>query len=132
MKLDHVGIAVRSLEDSFQAYVSQLGFQVSDIVSIEEQGVRVAILPSGESRIELLEPTRNTSPIFRFLEKRGEGIHHLCFKVPDIEKELDRLKSTSMKLLNEAPCLGFENRRIAFLHPSSTHGVLIELVEEKE
>ena len=130
MKLDHVGIAVRSLELALQTYVSQLGFELREIVTIEEQGVKVAILPCGEGRIELLEPTGSDSPIYRFLEKRGEGIHHLCFQVDDIEGKLDQLESTSIKVLNETPCLGLENRKIAFLHPKSTHGVLIELVEE--
>jgi len=130
MKLDHVGIAVRSLELALQTYVSQLGFELREIVTIEEQGVKVAILPCGEGRIELLEPTGSDSPIYRFLEKRGEGIHHLCFQVDDIEGKLDQLESTPIKLLNETPCLGLENRKIAFLHPKSTHGVLIELVEE--
>ena len=130
MKLDHVGIAVRSLELALQTYVSQLGFGLREIVTIEEQGVKVAILPCGEGRIELLEPTGPDSPIYRFLEKRGEGIHHLCFQVDDLEGKLDQLESTPINVLNETPCLGLENRKIAFLHPKSTHGVLIELVEE--
>ena len=132
MKLDHVGIAVRSLERALQTYANQLGFNVEKIVTIPEQGVNVAVLPCGESRIELLEPTNCASPIYRFLEKRGEGIHHLCFKVDDIERKLAQLKSTPIKLLSETPCLGLDNRKISFLHPKSSHGVLIELVEEKD
>ena len=132
MKLDHVGIAVRSLEDSLLTYRADLGFEVLEIVTIEEQGVKVAILPCGESCIELLEPTGKDSTIFRFLEKRGEGVHHLCFRVDDIESKVNQLKSTRIKLLNETPCLGLRHRKISFLHPKSTHGVLIELVEETE
>jgi methylmalonyl-CoA mutase, C-terminal domain len=132
MKLDHIGIAVNSLERALQTYADQLGFSVEEIVTIPDQGVKVAVFPCGESRIELLEPTDCDSPIHRFLEKRGEGIHHLCFKVDDIEKKLTQLKSTPIKLLGETPCLGLENRKISFLHPKSTHGVLIELVEEKD
>ena len=132
MKLDHVGIAVRSLKLALETYKDQLGFELHEIVTIEEQGVKVAVLPCGESCIELLEPTRSDSPISRFLEKRGEGVHHLCFRVEEIDRKLDELKSSPIKLLNETPCLGLKDRKIAFLHPQSTHGVLIELVEEME
>src|SRR5258705_3678580 len=132
MKLDHVGIAVRSMKRALETYQADLGFELREIVTIEEQGVNVAVLPCGESCIELLEPTRSDSPIFRFLEKRGEGVHHLCFRVDDIDGKLNALKSTSVRLLNESPCLGLNDRKIAFLHPKSTHGVLIELVEEME
>jgi len=132
MKLDHVGIAVRSLKLALETYKNHLGFELHEIVTIEEQRVNIAVLPCGESCIELLEPTGEDSPIFRFLEKRGEGVHHLCFRVDDIDQKLNRLKSTSIKLLNETPCLGLKDRKIAFLHPKSTHGVLIELVEEME
>lgn len=132
MKLDHVGIAVRSLKLALEIYKADLGFELREIVTIEEQGVKVAVLPCGDSCIELLEPTRSDSPIFRFLEKRGEGIHHLCFRVDDIDGKLNTLKTTSIRLLNESPCLGLNDRKIAFLHPKSTHGVLIELVEEME
>jgi methylmalonyl-CoA epimerase len=132
MKLDHVGIAVRSLEQAIQTYADQLGFNLGEIVTIPDQGVKVAVFPCGESRIELLEPTNSDSPIHRFLEKKGEGIHHLCFKVDDIESMLAQLKSTPIKPLGDTPCLGLENRKISFLHPKSTHGVLIELVEEKD
>jgi methylmalonyl-CoA epimerase len=130
MKLDHVGIAVRSLKLALETYKDDLGFELREIVTIEEQGVKVAVLPCGESCIELLEPTRSDSPIFRFLEKRGEGVHHLCFRVDNIDAKINALKSSSLKLLTETPCLGLNDRNIVFLHPKSTHGVLIELVEE--
>ena len=129
MKLDHIGIAVSSLEEALRTYQS-LGFHVEDIVTIEEQKVRVAILPAGESRIELLEPTADNSVIQKFLEKKSQGVHHLCFKVKNLEEKLNELKLTSVQVLDQAPCRGYEDRKVAFLHPRTTQGVLIELVEE--
>ena len=99
MKLDHVGIAVRSLKLALETYKDHLGFELHEIVTIEEQGVKVAVLPCGESCIELLEPTRNDSPIFRFLEKRGEGVHHLCFRVDDIDQKLDAAEINPHKIV---------------------------------
>ncbi|MFN8008556.1 MAG: methylmalonyl-CoA epimerase [Terriglobia bacterium] len=130
MKLDHIGIAVKSLKDSLQTYTRDLGFEVVEIVTIEEQGVKIAVLPRGESCIELMEPTRSDSPVARFLEKRGEGVHHLCFRVEDIEARVEELKGSPIKVIHETPCLGLRHRKVSFLHPKSTHGVLIELVEE--
>ena len=132
MKLDHVGIAVISIPEALKTYEGQLGFSIKEIITIEDQKVRIAVLPCGESRIELLEPTAADSPIQTFLSKKGEGIHHLCFQVDDIELRLKELRASSIQLLNETPCLGLEGRKIAFLHPKSTHGVLIELVEDKQ
>jgi methylmalonyl-CoA/ethylmalonyl-CoA epimerase len=131
MKLDHIGIAVQSIEAALRTYEVQLGLRVSEIVEIHEQKVRVAVLPSGESCVELLEPTAADSPIQRFLEKRGEGIHHLCFQVEDIERKIKELRASSMQLVPSSSGIGLENRKIAFLHPKSTHGVLIELVEAR-
>lgn len=129
MKLDHIGIAVSSIEEALRTYQS-LGFQIEDIVTIEEQKVRLAILPTGESQIELLEPTDDSSLIKRFLEKKGEGIHHLCFKVENLAQKVSELKNANIQILDQIPCRGYENRKVAFLHPKTTHGVLIELVEE--
>ena len=129
MKLDHVGIAVRSIEDALGTYQQQLGFALHEIVVIAEQKVRVAVLPAGDSRIELMEPTAPDSPIQRFLEKRGEGVHHLCFQVEDIGRKVEELSSSSLQLISMSSETGLEGRKIAFLHPKSTHGVLIELVE---
>ena len=129
MKLDHIGIAVSSLEEALRTY-QLLGFHAEDIVTIDEQKIRVAILPAGESRIELLEPTTDSSVIQRFLERRGQGIHHLCFRVANLEQKLNELKLTSVQVLDQLPCRGYENRRVVFLHPKTTEGVLIELVEE--
>jgi methylmalonyl-CoA/ethylmalonyl-CoA epimerase len=129
MKLDHIGIAVSSIEEALRTYQS-LGFQIEDIVTIEEQKVRLAILPTGESQIELLEPTDDSSLIKRFLEKKGEGIHHLCFKVENLAQKVSELNNNNIQILDQIPCRGYENRKVAFLHPKTTHGVLIELVEE--
>ena len=129
MKLDHVGIAVHSIEEALRTYEHRLGFELHEIVAIDEQKVRVAVLPAGDSRIELLEPTAPDSPIQRFLEKRGEGVHHLCFQVEDIRRKIEELRSASLQLISMTSDAGLEGRKIAFLHPKSTHGVLIELVE---
>lgn len=129
MKLDHVGIAVHSLDDALQTYQRRLGFTLHEVVLIEEQKVRVAVLPAGDSRIELMEPTASDSPIQRFLEKRGEGVHHLCFQVEDIRRKIEELLSASLQLIPMSSDSGLEGRKIAFLHPKSTNGVLIELVE---
>jgi methylmalonyl-CoA/ethylmalonyl-CoA epimerase len=129
MKLDHIGIAVSSLDEALQTYKS-LGFHVEDIVTLEEQKVRVAILPAGEGRIELLEPTADDSVIRKFLETKSQGVHHLCFKVESLEEKLKQLKLTSVQVLDQVPCRGYEGRKVAFLHPKTTQGVLIELVEE--
>ena len=129
MKLDHIGIAVGSIEEALKTYQS-LGFHVEDIVTIPEQKVRLAILPIGESRIELLESTGANSVIQRFLEKKGQGIHHLCFEVENLEQKVNELKQTSVLILDQVPCQGYGDRKVAFLHPKTTHGVLIELVEE--
>ena len=129
MRLDHIGIAVRSIEAALKTYQRQLGLAVTEIVEIEEQRVRAAVLPCGESRIELLEPTAPDSPIQKFLDKRGEGIHHLCFEVENIEKKLQELQAGSLQLVKPATGRGLGDRKIAFLHPKSAHGVLIELVE---
>jgi methylmalonyl-CoA/ethylmalonyl-CoA epimerase len=129
MKLDHIGIAVRSLEAALKTYQGQLGFDVTEIVDIEEQRVRVAVLPCGDSRIELLEPATADSPIQKFLDARGEGIHHLCFQVENMERKLSELQAGSVQLAKSASGKGLGDRKIVFLHPKSTHGVLIELVE---
>ena len=129
MKLDHIGIAVGSIEEALKTYQS-LGLHVGDIVTIPEQKVRLAILPIGESRIELLEPTGANSVIQKFLDEKGQGIHHLCFEVENLEQKVNELKPTSVLILDQVPCRGYEDRKVAFLHPKTTHGVLIELVEE--
>ena len=129
MKVDHIGIAVKSLAEAVKVYQDAIGLDVSGYDEVDDQGVRVAMLTIGESRIELLEPTREDSPIEKFMMKRGEGIHHIAVRVDDIEQALGRLKASGVRLIDSTPRRGAHNTRIAFIHPSSTHGVLLELVE---
>ena len=106
-----------------------MGLKITGYEDVDDQGVRVAMLDIGESRIELLEPTRPDSPVEKFMSKRGEGIHHIAVRVDNIEQALERLKTAGVRLIDETPKRGAHNTRIAFIHPASTHGVLIELVE---
>ena len=129
-KLDHIGIAVRSL-DAVKIYEA-LGLQVEHTEVVATQGVRTAFLSVGDSNLELLEPTGPESPIAKFIEKRGEGIHHICLRVDDIESQLVRLKAEGDRLINEHPVPGAHGCRVAFLHPSAGNGVLIELSEKIE
>ena len=129
MKIDHIGIAVKSLSSAARAYENLIGLKVSGYDQVDEQGVRVAMLNIGESRIELLEPTGPDSPIEKFMAKRGEGIHHIAVSVDDIEAELERLKASGVRLIDEKPRRGAHNTKIAFIHPSSAYGVLLELVQ---
>jgi methylmalonyl-CoA epimerase len=132
MKIEHIGIAVRSLSEAVKVYEQAIGLKVAGYDEVDEQGVRVAMLDIGESRIELLEPTRPDSPIEKFMTKRGEGIHHIAVRVDNIEQALERLKTAGVRLIDEKPKRGAHNTRIAFIHPASTHGVLMELVEHGE
>lgn len=132
MKIDHIGIAVKSLNAAAEVYRTAMGLEVSGYDQVDEQGVRVAMIDIGESRIELLEPTGPDSPIEKFMNKRGEGIHHIAVAVDDIHKALERLKASGARLIDSEPRRGAHNTRIAFVHPSSTHGVLLELVQHGE
>lgn len=129
MKIDHIGIAVKSLAETVKVYQDAIGLDVSAYDEVDDQGVRVAMLNIGESRIELLEPTRGDSPIEKFMTKRGEGIHHIAVQVDNIEEALARLKASGARLIDSEPRRGAHNTRIAFIHPSTMHGVLLELVE---
>ena len=129
-RLDHIGIAVRSLENA-KIYES-LGLAVQHVETVETQRVKTAFLSVGDSTLELLEPTSPDSPIAKFIEKRGEGIHHICLRVDDIEAHLERLKAEGYRLINEAPVPGAHGCRVAFLHPAAGNGVLIELSEKTE
>jgi methylmalonyl-CoA/ethylmalonyl-CoA epimerase len=129
-KLDHIGIAVKSLEAA-RIYES-LGLRVEHVETVETQKVKTAFLSVGDAKLELLEPTADDSPIAKFIEKRGEGIHHICLRVDDIEAHLARLKADGYRLVNEAPVPGAHGCRVAFLHPSAGNGVLIELSEKIE
>ncbi len=123
--LDHIGIAVRSLA-SAKIY-EDLGLAIEHVETVETQRVKTAFLSVGDSNLELLEPTSPDSPIAKFIEKRGEGIHHICLRVDDLEAHLERLKAAGYRLINEAPVPGAHGCRVAFLHPSAGNGVLIEL-----
>ncbi len=127
-KIDHVGIAVKSLDEAIKTYKA-LGFEVAEIEEVAEQKVRVAMLPAGESRIELLEATSPDSAIAKFVEKRGEGIHHIAINVENIEEALKKAKEAGLKLIDEEPRIGAGGKKVAFVHPKSTHGVLLEFVE---
>ena len=129
MKIEHIGIATRTLDDALAFWRDALGLQVVHTEVVEEQKVRVAMLPVGEPRIELLEPTSEDSPVAKFLEKRGAGIHHIAVRVDDIRATLERLKDSGARLIDETPRVGAGGCLVAFVHPSSANGVLLELVE---
>ena len=131
-RIDHIGIAVRSIEEALKLYEGVLELRVSGYEDVEEQGVRVAMIPVGDSRIELLEPLRPDSPVEKFMSKRGEGIHHISLSVDNIESALERLKSAGVRLIDSSPKRGAGNSKIAFIHPAGMHGVLLELVEHEE
>ena len=128
--LDHIGIAVRSIETA--RIYEDLGLLIDHVETVASQGVKTAFLSVGDSRLELLEPTGDASPVAKFIEKRGEGVHHLCFRVDDIDAELARLKAKGYRLINESPVPGAHGCRVAFLHPSAGSGVLIELSQPEE
>jgi methylmalonyl-CoA/ethylmalonyl-CoA epimerase len=130
MKIEHIGIATRAIEETVGFWRDALGLEVVDTEEIAEQRVRVAMLPIGESRVELLEPTSPDSPVAKFLEKRGPGIHHIAVRVDDIRSTLARLKSEGARLIDETPRVGAGGSLVAFVHPSSAGGVLVELVEQ--
>ncbi len=127
--MDHVGVAVKNLDDAISVYRDILGFKLLGIHVLTERKVKVAFLSTGgETQIELLEPLGSDSPVAKFLESRGEGIHHIAVKVDNIEKTLEELKKKGVMLIDEKPRAGAEGKKIAFIHPKSTKGVLLELV----
>jgi methylmalonyl-CoA epimerase len=130
-KINHIGIAVHNLNEAIALY-EKLGFQLEGIDEVPEQKVRVAFLPIGEVRIELLEPTSEDSPIAKFLEKKGQGIHHIAFATDNINEEMARMVENELNLIDMKPRPGAHGTQIAFLHPKSTMGVLMELCEEKK
>ena len=129
-KIEHIGIAVRNLKDSNKLYESLLGRPPYKMEEVESEGVRTSFFMIGESKIELLEATHTTSTISKFIDKRGEGMHHIAFEVDDIKSEILRLKKEGFIVLDETPKKGADNKWVAFLHPKSTNGVLIELCQE--
>ncbi len=129
-KIDHIGIAVPHLKEAVRLYSSLLGIEPDHEEEIQEQKVRTAFYEIGESHFELLEPTHPESPIAKFLEKRGPGIHHICIQVQGIEKRLEELKAQGIQLIDEKPRKGAHGKKVAFVHPKSTGGVLLELSEK--
>lgn len=129
MKVDHIGIATRQLDDALALWRDALGLEVAFTEDVAQQGVRVAMLPIGETHIELLEPLSESSPVGKFLEKRGPGIHHLAIRVKDIRASLAHLKEQGARLIDETPRPGAGGCQVAFVHPASANGVLLELVQ---
>ena len=128
-RIDHIAIVVPNVEEAAAFYRDALGMDVGYIEEVESQHVIVAFLPAGQSEIELVEPVTEDSGIAKFLGKHGPGIHHLCLEVDDLEETLIRLKSMGVQLINETPTVGSGGKKIAFIHPHSTYGVLVELYE---
>lgn len=128
-RIDHLGIAVRSLEETIPYYEDVLGLKLEGKEEVESQKVRTAFFAAGEVHIELLEPTSDESPIATFLEKRGPGIHHIAFATDDIEGQLGQAKEKGARLIHEVPFEGAADKLVAFLHPKSTHGVLTEFCQ---
>lgn len=130
-KVDHIGIAVSNLEESIKFYQDVLGLELHGTEVVEEQKVKVAFLPIGDTEVELLEGTEPDSPIAKFIEKKGQGVQHIAFRVENIEAALEEMRAKGMRLIDEKPRYGAGGAKIAFLHPKSTNGVLIELCERK-
>ncbi len=129
-KIEHIGIAVKSLEESNVLFAKLFGNPPYKEEEVESEGVKTSFFMNGPNKIELLEATNANSPIAKFLEKKGEGIHHIAFDVEDIESEVERLKGEGFVILNDKPKKGADNKLVVFLHPKSTNGVLIELCQD--
>lgn len=129
-KIEHLGIAVKNLEAANEIYTKLLGYQPYKAETVASEGVNTSFFICGESKIELLEATNPDSPIAKFIEKRGEGVHHIAFSVANIESEMRRLEKEGFILLNQQPKKGADNKLVAFLHPKSSHGVLVELCQD--
>lgn len=131
-KIEHLGIAVKSLEVSIPLYEQLLNTPCYKQEAVASEGVSTAFFKAGESKIELLEATNDDSPIAKFINRKGEGIHHIAFEVENIEAEMKRLSALGFQILNEQPKEGADNKLVCFLHPKSTNGVLVELCQEKK
>jgi len=127
--IHHVAVVVRDLDEALAFYRDALGLEVADRRQVEEEGVEIAFLPIGEAEIELLEPLTEEGGVARFLEKRGEGLHHICLATGDIQAAMDRLEDAGARVLSEEPQVGADGTRYVFVHPKSAHGVLIELYQ---
>lgn len=131
-KIDHIGVAVENLNEAMKLYSESLGLEIEGTGEVKEQKVKVAFIPLGESRIELIESTDPNGLIAKFIKSRGEGIHHIALEVDHIEDVLQKLKERGVQLIDEKPRIGTHKMKIAFLHPRSTKGVLLELCEKRE
>lgn len=131
-KIDHIGIAVNSIDKQLPYYRDVLGLEIENIETIESEGVKVCFIKIGDTHIELLEPISEKSPIKKFLEKKGEGVHHIAYLTDDIKDNIKKVKENDMILLNEEPKIGAGGKQICFLHPKSTYGVLTEVCEGKK
>lgn len=129
-KIEHLGIAVKNLDESNELFEKLLGVPHYKTEEVESEGVKTSFFMVGESKVELLEATNEDSPIAKFIEKRGEGIHHIAYDVENIRTEVERLKKEGFKILNEEPKKGADNKWVVFLHPKSTNGVLVELCQD--
>lgn len=130
-KIEHLGIAVKDLEKSNELFKRLLGSELYKEEMVEGEGVKTSFFQIGETKIELLEATKEESPIAKFISKKSEGIHHIAFDVEDLESEMKRLKAEGFEILNEIPKEGADNKLVVFLHPKTTNGVLVELCQEK-
>jgi len=130
-KIEHIGIAVKSISSSDSLFAKLFGKDAYKMEEVESEGVKTLFFQLGETKIELVEANEPDSAIGKFIEKRGEGIHHIAYDVEDIYKEMERLKSEGFTILNETPKDGADNKLVVFLHPKSTNGVLVELCQEK-
>lgn len=131
-KISHIGIAVSNMDEAIKLYSEVLGLKVTGLETVEEQKVKSAMIPIGESRIELMESTDPEGPVGKFIAKRGEGIHHISLEVDDIERMLAKLSKEGVELIDKKPRLGVSGNKIAFVHPKSMHGVLLELSTPKK
>lgn len=129
--VDHIGIAVKNIEDSLEYYIHTLGLTLLGIEEVQSQKVRVAFIDAGNIKLELLEPTEENGPVAKFIEKKGEGIHHIAFGVADIRSRMVELKEKGVQLLSDEPKTGAGGAEVAFLHPKSSFGVLYELCEKR-
>ena len=130
-KVDHIGIAVKNLDEALDFYENTLGIKCVETEVVEEQKVKVGFLPIGDTEVELLESTEENGPIAKFIEKRGEGIQHIAYRVDNIEEAIEELQAKGIRMIDEKPRYGAGGAKIAFLHPKSTFGVLIELCERE-
>ena len=129
-RIDHIGIAVKNIDNALKLYSSMFGLKIEEIITLEAQGLKIGFIKIGDTKLEFLESLGQDSPISKFIDKRGEGIHHICFQVDDIEETLKGLAAAGIELIDKEPRPGAHGEKIAFIHPKSTSGVLIELCEK--